>query len=246
MFCPEVVPFKISPTALRMSLGWMPRWTTRPNRSEFNLQIRHCFVSLTALGHPKSLVRLHIFRPLCCSMERLCSVGHSIHAAISTISTMLWEEVPTCGPCEEHHEVCVAWDVGSKDQVIARPKTGSYTFQLDSDDGSRMFLEGAWKELRIFRGVLSLWLLLIVSFRELQIGVVVPQFLVLWFRNDSFQVSKSLIMHLGYKEDFCARRICTKRSWHQIPEKIEKIENSLWGRLQGNKPSWTGDTSEAI
>lgn len=98
----------------------------------------------------------------------------------------------------------------------------------------------------VFFGVLSLWLLLIVSFRELQIGVVVPQFLVLWFRNDSFQVSKSLIMHLGYKEDFCARRICTKRSWHQIPEKIEKIENSLWGRLQGNKPSWTGDTSEAI
>lgn len=92
MFCPEVVPFKISPTALRMSLGWMPRWTTRPNRSEFNRQIRRCFVSLTALGHPKSLVRLHIFRPLCCSMEGLCSVGHSIYAAISAISTMLWEE----------------------------------------------------------------------------------------------------------------------------------------------------------
>ena len=40
-----------------------------------------------------------------------------------------------------------------KDQVIAWPKTGSYTFQLDSDDGSRMFLEGAWKELRIFGGL---------------------------------------------------------------------------------------------
>lgn len=56
--------------------------------------------------------------------------------------------------------------------MIARPKTGSYTFQLDSDDGSRMFLEGAWKELRIFGGFLSLWLMLIVSVRELQVGVV--------------------------------------------------------------------------
>lgn len=114
----------------------------------------------------------------------------------------------------------------SKDQVIAWPKTGSYTFQLDSDDGSRMFLEGAWKELRIFLGGFlacvacgSCWLYLIISLRELQIGVV-PQFLVLWFRHDSFQVSKSLIMHLGYKEDFC-----TKRPWHQWHQISEKSEN---------------------
>ena len=59
---------------------------------EFNLDWAAVFC-LTALhlGHPKSLVRLHVFRPLRCSMEGLFGVGHSIQAAIITTMSMLWD-----------------------------------------------------------------------------------------------------------------------------------------------------------
>ena len=66
---------------------------------------------LTALhlGHPKSLVRLHVFRPLCCSMEGLFGVGHSIQAAITTMLWVAFAPYFWSFWGISRFEVCVAW-----------------------------------------------------------------------------------------------------------------------------------------